>query len=152
MKSALPLFALAALATTSIFGALSAAPIDAALPGTAAQLSVPAPAPAPATETSANLLFANRPAPAPVTTSTAPVRLADGHGHGGWFFGMFDDDDDDDDDDDHGGRHGHHGDHDGRNCPPGATNCAQSPAAAGTTDAPANGLFTPGTKPQVQSN
>ncbi|MFD2174965.1 hypothetical protein [Rhodobacter lacus] len=160
MKSALPLFALAALATTSIFGALSAAPINAtvsAIPAARTAPVVSAPAAETASQTSANLLFASRPIAAPVAaadtatdTATAPMRLADGHGHGGWFFGMFGDDDDDDDH--RGGRHGHHGDHDGRNCPPGAANCAQSPAAAGTTTAPTNGLFTPGTKPQVQSN
>lgn len=100
MRSALPLLALATLVTTSVFGALSAAPIDTTLPGGTAALGAPA-QPVPVAESSANLLFAPRPAAA----AAAPARLADGHGN--WFLGMFDQDDDDNDGDgDHGHRHG----------------------------------------------
>ncbi|SDF64827.1 hypothetical protein PUH89_16210 [Rhodobacter capsulatus] len=128
MKSSLPLIALAVLLSSTVVGALSAAPIDAprfagTVPADAAQI-----------------------APA------QPVQLA-GNDH-----------DDDDDDGFFGwfGHHGHHGHHDddddddddrrGRNCPPGATGCGAAPAAAGTVAPPANGLFAPGSKPQVQTN
>ncbi|MBZ4023316.1 hypothetical protein CKO11_12690 [Rhodobacter sp. TJ_12] len=149
--------ALAAALSTSVFGALSAAPITDQI--------APAPIQTPVAETSANVLFASMPAasmanaatPAPETApetaaqtapTRAPVQLADRHGHDGWFFGMFDDDDDD-----HHRRGRHHDDDDDDyRCPPGAANCAASPAAAGTTAPPDNGLFTPGAKPQVQTN
>ena len=126
MKSSLPLIALAALLSSTVVGALSAAPIDA-------------------------------PALAGASTAAAPVpqslQLADNDddddddGFFGWFghhghHDHHDDDDDDDDEDDHGRR----------NCPPGATGCAAAPAAAGSVAPPANGLFAPGSKPQVQTN
>ena len=122
MKSALPLLLLATALSTSVFSALSAAPIDATL--------------------------------TPAAPAAQPLRLADNdhdEGEGGfWFFGRSGHHEghdrhghDDDDDDDHG-----------RACPAGATNCTQtgSPAAAGTKAPPANGLFAPGAKPQVQTN
>ncbi|WP_444454682.1 hypothetical protein ACTTAI_04865 [Rhodobacter capsulatus] len=140
MKSSLPLIALAALLSSTVVGALSAAPID---------------SPLFAGNTAAALATSKVAAPAVVQAPSAqPVQLADN-----------DHDDDDDDDDDGffgwfghhgGGHHGHHGDgdgdHGGQNCPAGATNCANAPQAAGTVAPPANGLFAPGAKPQVQSN
>lgn len=135
MKSSLPLIALTVLLSSTVVGALSAAPIDSPLfaGNTAAAL---------ATSKVATPAVAKAP-------SAQPVQLADN--------------DHDDDDDDgffgwfghHGsGHHGHHGDgdHGGQNCPAGATNCASAPQAAGTVAPPANGLFAPGAKPQVQSN
>ncbi|PYF09700.1 hypothetical protein C8J30_10770 [Rhodobacter viridis] len=136
MKSSLPLIALAALLSSAVVGALSAAPID---------------SPLFAGNTAAALATSKVATPAEAAAPSAqPVQLADN-------------DHDDDDDDDgffgwfgHHGKHGHHGDddgdHGGQNCPAGATNCASAPQAAGTVAPPSNGLFAPGAKPQVQSN
>jgi len=152
MKSSLPLIALTVLIASSVAGVLSAAPMAEAVSGAAA-----AAAPAPAVKV-ANPLFATTAAPnvtaaASPAVPAQPVQLADNDhddDDDGWFFGLFGHE---------GGRHGHHGhdddddDHDGRACPPGSTNCASgTPAAAGTTAPPANGLFAPGAKPQVQTN
>lgn len=136
MKSSLPLIALAVLLSSNVVGALSAAPIDAPLRD-APQSDAPQ---------------SNAPLSGTVAAPPAPLlQLADNDGDGdGGFFGWFGG---------HGGHHGHHDhddddddDHGGRTCPPGATGCAAAPAAAGTAAPPANGLFTPGTKPQVQTN
>ena len=125
MKSSLALIALAALLSSTVVGALSAAPIDAPL-------------------------LAGSPVATAAAPAAQPVQLADNDdddddGFFGWFghhgrHGHHDDDDDDDDD------------HGRRNCPPGATGCGAAPAAAGTVAPPSNGLFAPGAKPQVQTN
>lgn len=124
MKSSLPLIALAVLLSSTVVGALSAAPIDAPL-------------------------LAGSPVATAAAPAAQPVQLADNDdddddGFFGWFghHGRRGHHDDDDDDDDHGRR----------NCPPGATGCGAAPAAAGTVAPPANGLFAPGSKPQVQTN
>ncbi|ADE86736.1 hypothetical protein [Rhodobacter capsulatus] len=136
MKSSLPLIALAVLLSSTVVGALSAAPID---------------APVFAGNTAA-ALATSKVAASAQGSPAQPVQLADN-----------DHDDDDDDDGFFGwfGHHGHHGHHDDddddddhgrRNCPPGATGCGAAPAAAGTVAPPSNGLFAPGSKPQVQTN
>jgi hypothetical protein len=129
MKSSLPLLALAVVLGSSVFGALSAAPIAAPIAA-----------------------LIDGPQAAVAAPAAQPVHLADNDGddddEGGFFSHLF-------------GHHEHHDrrghdddDHDNRACPAGSTACAQgtTPAAAGTTAPPANGLFTPGAKPQVQTN
>lgn len=137
MKPAIPTLLLAAALSTSVFGALTAAPIDAPL--------------AARTETA---LPVTEPAP------KAPgILLASGDDKG--FWNLLDWDDDDDDHRHHGKGHGHDDDDDddddrfgGGACPAGQSGCATagSPAPAGTAEPPANGLFTPGAKPKVQTN
>ncbi|WP_295532997.1 hypothetical protein [uncultured Thioclava sp.] len=145
MKSAFALLALTAAVGTSVFGALSAAPIpapDVTVTPTATLMQ--------STSSTAALVGSALVGSAQVVTSPAAITsaqtdapaahivLADNDSDEHWFKSRkkHHDDENDDEDDDDGGM----------------GSKAMNPAPAGTAPPPANGLFNNATPPQVQAN